>query len=110
MLGGIKMTDSKLPTSVKNIYAYIRRSRQDMDRERKKDQDTLAEQHSLLEGILDERYNHFDWDMYEEVESGADAMDERPVFKNIISELENAHTKSSYILLQYNIRSVRCFY
>jgi|SRR5690625_341344 len=100
MLGGIKMTDSKLPSSVKYIYAYIRRSRQDMDRERKTDQDTLAEQRSLLEGILDERYNHFDWDMYEEVGSGADAIDERPVFKNIIAELEDAPPKSSAIFVK----------
>ncbi|REJ16914.1 MAG: hypothetical protein C6W58_09205 [Bacillaceae bacterium] len=80
--------DSKLPSSVNYIYTYIRRSRQDLEREKKTDQDTLAEQRALLERILNERYQHYDWDLYEEVGSGADAIEERPVFRQIIEHLQ----------------------
>ncbi|MGM0974787.1 MAG: recombinase family protein [Bacillota bacterium] len=92
--------DSKLPSSITYIYAYIRRSRQDLEREKKTDQDTLAEQRTLLERILNERYNHYDWDMHEEVGSGADAIDERPVFKHIMTQLENVKPRTTAIFVK----------
>ncbi|WP_044749468.1 recombinase family protein [Bacillus alveayuensis] len=92
--------DSKLPSSVKYIYAYIRRSRQDIQREKKTDQDTLAEQRSLLESILNKHYNHYDWDIYEEVGSGADAISDRPVFSHILKEIEKAPPRTYAIMVK----------
>ncbi|MBE2919616.1 recombinase family protein [Anoxybacillus flavithermus] len=92
--------DSKLPSSVKYIYAYIRRSRQDLEREKRTDQDTLAEQRALLERILNERYQHYDWDLYEEVGSGADAIEERPVFRHIIEELQKVKPRTVAIMVK----------
>lgn len=92
--------DSKLPPSVKYIYAYIRRSRQDIQREKKTDQDTLTEQRDLLTRILEDRYNHYDWDLYEEVGSGADAIEERPVFSHIMKQLESAKPRTIAIFVK----------
>lgn len=92
--------DNKLPSTVRYIFAYIRRSRQDTQREKRTDQDTLAEQRSLLERTLNERYNHLDWDVYEEVGSGADAIEKRPVFKSIVEQLERVKPKTVAILIK----------
>ncbi|WP_010174825.1 recombinase family protein [Bacillus coahuilensis] len=83
------MDDKALQQTVTYIYGYIRRSRQDIERERKVDQDTLTEQRTLIEGILEDRFRHVDWDVFEEYGSGADALEARPVFLNIIEEIKS---------------------
>lgn len=89
-----------LPSSVKYIYGYIRRSRQDVQREKKTGQDTLSEQRTLLNNLFEKYYNHYDWDLYEELGSGADAIDERPVFSQILKEIENAPPRSMAIFVK----------
>ncbi|MBS3678923.1 recombinase family protein [Ornithinibacillus massiliensis] len=90
----------KLPSSVKYIYAYIRRSRQDMQREKKTGQDTLTEQRTLLTNLLNKYYNHYDWDMYDELGSGADAIEERPTFAQILKEIEAAPPRTMAIFVK----------
>jgi site-specific DNA recombinase len=79
--------DNKLPLTVEYIYGYIRRSRQDIEREKRVDQDTLTEQRTLIEGILDEHYSKYDSDVYEELGSGGDGIENRDVFSSIIREV-----------------------
>jgi site-specific DNA recombinase len=97
---GVLFMDSKLPNTVNHIYAYIRRSRQDVEREKRTDQDTLAEQRTLLEKILQEQYNHYDWDMLEETVSGADAIEEREVFRTLIEILEQSKPRTKAIMVK----------
>ncbi|MFD2172043.1 recombinase family protein [Tumebacillus lipolyticus] len=76
---------SKLPREITAIINYIRRSRQDEERERRTGEDTLSEQKQLMNRVLAE------WGVpYEqrfEIGSG-DKIDTRPIFKEIIEELQ----------------------
>ncbi|WP_143521180.1 recombinase family protein, partial [Pseudomonas sp. 2995-1] len=63
--------------------------RQDIERERKVDQDTLSEQRNLIEGILEEKYKKYDWDVHEEIGSGGDGIENRPIFSRIIEEVND---------------------
>lgn len=74
----------KLPVTVERILGYIRRSRQDVVRERKTNQDTLAEQRELLTSILGGMTTPYE--IREEIGSG-DNIEGRPVFKGILDEL-----------------------
>jgi DNA invertase Pin-like site-specific DNA recombinase len=100
----------KLPSTITYIYAYIRRSRQDIEREKRTDQDTLAEQRTLLEKLLNEQYYHYDWDLYEEIGSGADAIEERPVFSMIIERLKSAKPRTMAIMVKDISRLGRASY
>ncbi|MEN2465622.1 recombinase family protein [Ornithinibacillus sp. JPR2-1] len=89
-----------LPETVEYIYGYIRRSRQDAEREKRVDQDTLAEQRTLIEGLLEKDYKRFDWDMYEEIGSGGDEINSRPVFSSIIEEIKSKEPRSCAICVK----------
>lgn len=90
----------KLPESVQYIFGYIRRSRQDIAREQKTEDDTLTEQRTTLTKSLENYYNYYDWDIYEEIGSGADAVEERPVFKNILEKIRQAPARSYAIFVK----------
>ncbi len=76
---------TKLPNSIKKILCYVRRSRQDIERERKTGEDTLAQQRNIMERILKDYELPFE--MFEEIGSG-DKIDMRPVFKEVLALLE----------------------
>jgi len=66
---------------IHNIICYVRRSRQDVERERKTGEDTLANQRRLMNRVLGE-YNT-PYEMVEEIGSG-DKIEARPVFQNVL--------------------------
>lgn len=76
----------QLPTSVIEVISYIRRSRQDVVRERKTNEDTLTEQRELMKDLL-QRIGFTDSPIFEEIGSG-DSIDNRPVFKDLLKSLE----------------------
>lgn len=90
----------QLPETVKYIYGYIRRSRQDIKREKKVNQDTLTEQRTLITGFLENNYSYVDWDIYEEYGSGADEIKSRPVFKQILEDLKNVKPRTVAICVK----------
>jgi site-specific DNA recombinase len=77
----------KLPSSVRFIYGYVRRSRQDVVREKKTNQDTLTEQRELIKDMLG-RYD-VESDIKEEIGSGGDTIEARPVFRALIARLKS---------------------
>jgi len=83
---------NSLPNSVSYIFGYIRRSRQDIARERKTNQDTLTEQRDLITDIL--KQIPIDWDIKEEIGSGGDTIDSRPIFKALIEHLKTIKPRS----------------
>ncbi|AIF45677.1 recombinase family protein [Virgibacillus sp. SK37] len=89
------MANNDILKNVEFIYGYIRRSRQDIQRERRVEEDTLAQQRDLITGLLKEHYDHIAWRLFEELGSGADEIEGRPVFKNIINEIENDYERGT---------------
>lgn len=71
---------------IKNIINYLRRSRQDEEREKKTGEDTLHEQRVLMDRVLSE-YG-IPYSQESEIGSG-DKISTRPVFQQIINDLEN---------------------
>lgn len=71
---------------INNIINYLRRSRQDEDREKKTGEDTLHEQKHLMDRVLSD-YG-VPYDQHSEIGSG-DKIATRPVFQQIIKEMEN---------------------
>ncbi|SDG73539.1 Site-specific DNA recombinase [Aneurinibacillus thermoaerophilus] len=90
----------QLPNTVKYIYGYIRKSRQDIEREKRVDQDTLAEQRTLIEDLLETNFRHIDWDIYEEIGSGGDLIESRPVFSSIIEEIKAKEPRTVAIAIK----------
>ena len=68
------------------VINYLRRSRQDVERERRTGEDTLSEQKLLMARVL-EKYE-VRYDQVEEIGSG-DKIDTRPVFRDVLLKLEN---------------------
>lgn len=73
-----------LPEHVKSIVNYLRRSRQDLERERRTGEDTLTEQKMLMERVLSD----FGVPFVQRSEIGSgDKIVTRPVFREILTEL-----------------------
>jgi len=92
----------QLPKTVEFIYCYIRRSRQDVLREKKTDQDTLAEQYALMTEVLEdinERYG-IPYKIWREIKSGGDEIASRPRFVEIIEALKEVKPKTAAIAVK----------
>lgn len=72
--------------NIRNVINYLRKSRQDEERERKTGEDVLHEQKKLMDRVLAD-YG-VPYDQRPEVGSG-DKISSRPVFKGIIKDLKN---------------------
>ena len=72
--------------NISNIINYLRRSRQDVEREKRTGEDTLAAQKKLMKTVLD-NYG-IPYVQKEEIGSG-DKISTRPVFMDVIEELKN---------------------
>src|SRR5699024_265009 len=71
---------------ITSIVNYLRRSRQDVEREKKTGEDTLSEQKKLMDRVLSE-YG-IPYDQRPEIGSG-DKISTRPVFQQVIKDLED---------------------
>ncbi len=67
------------------IINYLRRSRQDIEREKRTGEDTLATQKKIMSKILDDL--GLPYDQVEEIGSG-DKIETRPVFQQVLKDLE----------------------
>ncbi|MFN7249506.1 MAG: recombinase family protein [Anaerobacillus sp.] len=76
----------ELPRKVNHAICYLRRSRQDEEREKKLGIDTLHEQRQLMIKEL-AKYDFF-YEVREEIGSG-DTISSREIFKSIIFDIEN---------------------
>lgn len=72
--------------NISNIINYLRRSRQDVEREKRTGEDTLAAQKKLMKTVLD-NYG-IPYVQKEEIGSG-DKISTRPVFMDVIEELKD---------------------
>ncbi|MHB1126096.1 MAG: recombinase family protein [Bacillota bacterium] len=70
--------------NVQKIICYLRRSRQDMERERRTGEDTLSTQKKIMAKVLDDI--SISYDMSEEIGSG-DKIETRPVFQEVLKWL-----------------------
>lgn len=70
---------------ITNIICYLRRSRQDEERERKTGEDTLTTQKKIMLKVLDNM--SIPYEVAEEIGSG-DKIESRPVFKRTLQQLE----------------------
>ncbi|TXF72957.1 recombinase family protein [Bacillus subtilis] len=71
--------------NITNILGYLRRSRQDMEREKRTGEDTLTEQKELMNKIL--TAIEIPYELKMEIGSG-ESIEGRPVFKECLKELE----------------------
>lgn len=72
--------------SFRSVVNYLRRSRQDLERERRTGEDTLAEQKGLMDRVLAAYGIPYEQRM--EIGSG-DRISTRPVFQSVLRELED---------------------
>lgn len=79
---------SKLPKGmvIRKIINYLRRSRQDMERENRTGEDTLTAQKNIMDRVLQEYGVPFD--QVCEIGSG-DRIETRPVFQQVLDDLRN---------------------
>lgn len=68
-----------------NIIAYLRRSRQDVEREKRTGEDTLNEQNLLMNKVLKEF--EIPYEVRKEIGSG-DKIETRPVFQGVLKDLK----------------------
>lgn len=71
--------------NIYNIINYLRRSRQDIEREKRTGEDTLATQKRIMSKVLDDLKAAYD--QVEEIGSG-DKIETRPVFQRVLQNLE----------------------
>lgn len=71
--------------SIYHIINYLRRSRQDIEREKRTGEDTLATQKKIMSKVLDDL--NIPYDQVEEIGSG-DKIETRPVFQQALKDLE----------------------
>jgi DNA invertase Pin-like site-specific DNA recombinase len=71
---------------INNIINYLRRSRQDIEREKRTGEDTLATQKKIMAKVLDDL--RIPYTQVEEIGSG-DKIDTRPVFQQVLTDIEN---------------------
>ena len=76
---------TKLPNEITAIINYLRRSRQDEERERRTGEDTLSEQKLLMDRVLADFGVLYEQRF--EIGSG-DKIDTRPVFREILDEMQ----------------------
>lgn len=76
----------KTPFPISNIINYNRKSRQDIEREKKTGEDTLSEIIKLMTGVLD-KYG-IPYAQRNEIGSG-DKIETRPIFQEILVDIEN---------------------
>lgn len=80
------MSTKEILSKITNCACYIRRSRQDMEREKRTGEDTLAAQRQIMEKTLsDLKVPYF---VYSEIGSG-DKIETRPVFQQLLKELQS---------------------
>lgn len=72
--------------SIDKIIGYLRRSRQDMDRERRTGEDTLLEQDMLMNKVLADI--GIEYDIKKEIGSG-DKIETRPIFQGVLKDLRD---------------------
>ncbi|MEC1661678.1 recombinase family protein [Bacillus halotolerans] len=72
--------------NITNILGYLRRSRQDMEREKRTGEDTLTEQKELMNKIL--TAIEIPYELKMEIGSG-ESIEGRPVFKECLKDLED---------------------
>jgi len=75
---------SQLPSSVRRVACYLRRSREDLEAEKRGEDTLLAQRELILKDILP-RYN-VDFDLYEEIVSGENIKN-RPQFQLLLDEI-----------------------
>ncbi|MCY7933809.1 recombinase family protein [Bacillus spizizenii] len=73
--------------NITNILGYLRRSRQDMEREKRTGEDTLTEQKELMNKIL--TAIEIPYELKMEIGSG-ESIEGRPVFKECLKDLEES--------------------
>ncbi|GIP38654.1 resolvase homolog YokA [Paenibacillus sp. J31TS4] len=78
--------DYLLSLGIENIVNYLRKSRQDEERERRTGEDVLTEQKQIMDRILEPLGIPFD--QKPEVGSG-DKISTRPVFQSVVEDLRN---------------------
>lgn len=71
---------------IKHIINYLRRSRQDLEKEKRTGEDTLATQKKIMDKVLSEMGIPYDQEF--EIGSG-DTIESRPVFIKILEKLKN---------------------
>lgn len=69
-----------------NIINYLRRSRQDIEREKRTGEDTLSTQKKIMTKVLDDL--RIPYDQVPEIGSG-DKIETRPVFQQVLKDIEN---------------------
>ncbi|KXZ18113.1 resolvase [Bacillus nakamurai] len=72
--------------NITNILGYLRRSRQDLEREKRTGEDTLTEQKELMNKVL--TATQVPYELRMEIGSGEN-IEGRPVFKDCLRDLEN---------------------
>lgn len=77
---------TKIPYEINFVINYLRKSRQDEEREKRTGEDTLSEQKSLMDRVLSQ-YDGIIYDQKFEIGSG-DKIETRPVFKEVLDEIE----------------------
>lgn len=75
---------NRLP-NISRVVNYLRRSRQDLERERRTGEDTLSTQRKIMAKVLDEL--GLPYDVHSEIGSG-DKIETRPVFQEVLQQLE----------------------
>lgn len=81
----MKMIDYMKEFKIKNVLNYLRRSRQDVQREKQTGEDTLAAQRKLMKGVLEGYAVPYVQKM--EIGSG-DKISTRPVFQEVLEDLK----------------------
>jgi site-specific DNA recombinase len=71
---------------ITNIINYLRRSRQDVQREKLTGEDTLSAQKKLMSSVLDKLA--IPYEQRSEIGSG-DKIENRPIFKSVLEDLKN---------------------
>lgn len=74
-----------MPHQINRIINYLRRSRQDLEREKRTGEDTLTTQKRIMTKVLDDL--KIPYDQVEEIGSG-DKIETRPVFQQVLKDLE----------------------
>ncbi|SHJ64126.1 recombinase family protein [Desulfofundulus thermosubterraneus] len=82
---GGKIIDADFTLNIYRIINYLRRSRQDIEREKRTGEDTLAIQKRIMAKVLDDL--GIPYDQVEEIGSG-DRIETRPVFQQVLADLE----------------------
>lgn len=92
---------SQLPDQIGSVACYLRRSREDLEAE-KRGEDTLLAQRELIEKNILPRYHIGDYDLFEEVVSG-ESIKDRPVFRKLLSKIRDGKYKAIVVKDLYRL-------